>query len=121
MFVTCVRPLRGCRLIVVNFTLRVSLFAAVCCVGLPGAGSGRESLRLKIQSGPQCFELPHRERVDLAFIYSEQQLKNSRGRETNTLERRVEWELVEVEKEEENSKKFNGAFTLLTFTTCCDI
>ena len=84
----------------------------------PGEKACASSARLNIQSSPQCFELPHRERVDLAFIYSEQQLKNSRGRETNTLERRVEWELVEVEKEEENSKKFNGVFTLLTFSTC---
>lgn len=94
-----------CSLVVGNFTSHfLELFSMFLCLELEKVSAS--SSFFKIHLGPQSFELPHRERVDLAFIYSEQHLKNRLWKEPNSVERQAEWELVERKNEREFKVKF---------------
>lgn len=53
---------------------------------------------------------------DLAFIYSERHLKNSQGKEPNTVERQAEWELVGEKNETRIQRsEFNSVLTFVVW------
>lgn len=91
-----------CSLVVGNFTSHfLELFSMFLCLELEKVSAS--SSFFKIHLGPQSFELPHRERVDLAFIYSEQHLKTVCGKSLTQWKDKLSGSLLR-ERTRENSK-----------------